>query len=1125
MSINPQLTRDPGANSPAMNTRNDIQSKDYERDGSPDKGNVAANQERPGHSRTTSENEGGALDSLLDDYSYGASQPNTPGILAPAEFTKREPDEQQEQQEKNHDNTTMIHSPEPIHSSHVTNIQRIDPNPQRLSQATMSSQSPSTTHPEPPPPPPPKDDPASFAASVLKAFDSPEKSKPSAPPTNTIPTTDPPTNITKPTPPSPPKSPGTSSSSQDTYASSNYWAQMRANLKTKRSASQEHSRPTSHKTDSTTDLPATTTASKSNRSSNESVRSNPGPKPGIVAANDGRSGSFTNYTPPPKFSDQNRRPSSPFGRAAGGTRPTIDTSGGRTVSLTSAAVAGGGVGGEWGQRRGSASDVRQQQPVIDIRPPTGNRSASNSPVMGSMPFSANGAAGPRLGSRGRSREEDVYTGDLPVFAPRDGLPVGLRNARPQSPSRGPPRPQSPSRGPPRPQSPSRGPPRPQSPSRGPPRPQSPSRGPARPQSPSRGPARPQSPSRGPPRPQSPSRGPPPGRNIPVTQVERERRTPSPLKDIPEEMREMAEEDKETRLPPVNRTPSPLRNGTVGETAETVNPEVPPKDIPVPPKDVAPVLVAASVPVQPQIGKKDTLPVVPPVTIPTQPEVETPRSPSPDAEWRDDQEDQQLESAPQGAKRITVFLQEHGKRKESQGLPPLPTEPVPPLPTLPPLPMQAPPPVPREPSPPPISTEPAQPVESPPQSVEVPTPTAPTHPPPAIPTTHDDPVERLKKHFEEPEPPSPLIPPPRAPVLESRGGMTPSASDSSIEFHTAANPVVPPPIAATHRSFPSSSSIQHSIQHSRSASAGTPLTHSREPSRDSPIHMLPELDVSRPITWGPLTFEQAFQTHVKEDTDMPTFEDKKDRLEDVDEESDWEKVEEEEAQEEPSSPPPPPEEVSSPHPPDRAAPEIPDAHRISGLIDDNTADATAPPDSDPEPDPQQDGQKQDDEEQETADNLPDLPEHHTHRSPHPDDASNPASSDIEGDTHPSRYRDRDITSFIIHSRGLQSRDSEKPASRDSDHPTLPPLQTDPVPVPVSSTQRLTLEFLPPFMLGKDILDMTTVAQRVGAYQSRREQMVKTDTGLRAWLLQVNHYRPPSLPQRMFPLPRGRKWVDE
>ena len=593
------------------------------------------------------------------------------------------------------------------------------------------------------------------------------------------------------------------------------------------------------------------------------------------------------------------------------------------------------------------------------------------------------------------------------------------------------------------------------------------------------------------------------------------------------------EDKELNLPPVNRTPSPLRKAVVPakESTEPVHiaqPGVPPKDLPLPPKDIAPVIAAAlsQPPPPPQLEKKDVLPPVPAVAIPIQTEVERSRSPSPDAEWRDDQED---EGQPENEqpKRITVFLQEHGKRKESQGLPPLPTEPPPPLPSLPPLPTHAPPSVPREPTP-PIPAEHSEPVAAePPQPVEAPPPIPSTQLQPTIPINNDDPVERLKKHFEEPEPPSPLIPPPKAPILDSRSGMTPSASDSSIESHTATatNPVNPtpaatepiilPPVAATHRSIPSSSSIQHSIQHSRSASAVTPITHSREASTDSPIHQLPELDmdVSRPITWGPLTFEQALQTPGKEEMDPMPVKEEKERLDDVDEESDWEKVEEEDTREEPLPPsqeeaqeheteePPPPAEVAKQ--PDHEPPEIPDAHPMSAIADD-TAEATAPPDSDPE----------------DQDEVSSLPDHHTHKSPHPDDASNPASSDIEGDHPTSRYRDRDITSFIIQSRGLHSRDSEKPmsshsdkppVSRDSDRPVLAPLQTNPVPVQESST-RMTMDFLPPFMLGKDIPDMSSVAQRVGAYQSRREQMVNTDTGLRGWLLQWSQSRPSSLPQR-------------
>jgi hypothetical protein len=99
--------------------------------------------------------------------------------------------------------------------------------------------------------------------------------------------------------------------------------------------------------------------------------------------------------------------------------------------------------------------------------------------------------------------------------------------------------------------------------------------------------------------------------------------------------------------------------------------------------------------------------------------------------------------------------------------------------------------------------------------------------------------------------------------------------------------------------------------------------------------------------------------------------------------------------------------------------------------------------------------------------------------------------------------------------MSSHSDKPPMSRDSDRPVLAPLQTNPVPAQ-ESTSRMTMDFLPPFMLGKDIPDMSSVAQRVGAYQTRREQMVKTDTGLRGWLLQWSQSRPSSLPQRTQPL---------
>src|SRR5438046_6673330 len=52
-----------------------------------------------------------------------------------------------------------------------------------------------------------------------------------------------------------------------------------------------------------------------------------------------------------------------------------------------------------------------------------------------------------------------------------------------------------------------------------------------------------------------------------------------------------------------------------------------------------------------------------------------------------------------------------------------------------------------------------------------------------------------------------------------------------------------------------------------------------------------------------------------------------------------------------------------------------------------------------------------------------------------------------------------------------------------------------------------------MLSKDIPEMSTLAQRVGAYQSRRDQMIRADTGLRGWLVKVQHSIPATVAQRI------------
>src|SRR5271170_419846 len=108
------------------------------------------------------------------------------------------------------------------------------------------------------------------------------------------------------------------------------------------------------------------------------------------------------HTPPPKLPDQ-RRLSTPFGRAVEATSPTIGKSvAGKLISWTNADVAAD---------RRRVSDVRQHGP-----PQTRNQSAWNSRVMGSMSISANGGAA-RWSPRPRwSREQDVFDGgEVPVL--------------------------------------------------------------------------------------------------------------------------------------------------------------------------------------------------------------------------------------------------------------------------------------------------------------------------------------------------------------------------------------------------------------------------------------------------------------------------------------------------------------------------------------------------------------------------------------------------------------------------------------------------------------------------------------------------------------------------------------
>jgi hypothetical protein len=115
----------------------------------------------------------------------------------------------------------------------------------------------------------------------------------------------------------------------------------------------------------------------------------------------------------------------------------------------------------------------------------------------------------------------------------------------------------------------------------------------------------------------------------------------------------------------------------------------------------------------------------------------------------------------------------------------------------------------------------------------------------------------------------------------------------------------------------------------------------------------------------------------------------------------------------------------------------------------------------------------------------------------------AMSDAESMFARSKYVDRDITSFIASEHVVIGNHSRPSTPKFGNLPTLqiPSVPEEPhFPVSMLSTERL-----PDFMSGADIPEMSTVAQRIGAYQSRREQMVKADTGLREWLIYVQTIR--------------------
>ena len=1056
---------------------------------------------------TASDASGGALDDLLDGYGY-ESPPKTPIELRapenslPDELVKATAEEDHstrpraEEVEKDTSNPGVIEQvditslpPKEISKPADSQSSAADP-PTHLEMSNpVETQSPTAK-----PPSPPMDDSRSFLTDVLKAFDTKESTSstlsPSIPPGSTaIPARDSKHDST-------PKSPHVASptTGSSSYASSNYWAQMRANLKTKHSVSttQDMSRTASHKTDD----------SSVARSSDESSRPT---KPNFPpVSSDGRSGSFTSYTPIPKFPESRpRRPSSPglglpgvrYGRPA---RPTIDTSG-RTMSLTDA------------PRRDLASDMNR--PFFDVR-----GSNPSSLVMGNSPFAPAGSSGsgPRPSSRQRNREDEIARGNLPVFAPRDVLHADMRS---RSMERGPgPRPQSPAR----PQSPLRGAsptPLSQNVRVASPTPRSPN--PVGVASPTPPPARPQSPARG-------TRGVSPARNIiPLGPDTKSRsssslkegpvqdpkeslvpqhlvRTPSPLHGIPEE-----KETQKKGLPPARtlspQKPAPIQKDT--PVAITL-PAVPPKDSFSPARSITQNVPFQNVPPDPK--EKIGLPSITPIVMPAaESPVDRNESPSPDPEWREEEEEQ---LSPVD-KRTTIFLQEASRKKDS--LPPLPTELPPPVPQL--------------------------------ERV----------------VASEEPVTVEQKVT------NPLIPQPSTPVLESR--FPRNGTDSSREQSgkakgstgvrgstesTASRPVSitypdtkhdssplsptahpspkqpqresplpshsPPetptkkPSRPTHKKNASSvfstfswrsratSSPRASGEHRRTPSAN-PSTPSDGNVHSSPVVQLPELDVSRPITWGPLAFAAVSSSPGKGE-DVP-------EVPSLPSQRDWENVEV----------PQIPKNVLSL---DLGGPRLDEPLNInpvkvaeeslvrspesssrsrSKAIQEKDVEATAPPASELDDVPARDldkGKSPQIEEEDTILNTETMScDNHT---------------GTESTFIRSKYLDRDITSFITSESANNGHNSNRNSSRPltPKFANLPTLQIPPVPEE-SIIPPLTPEMMPDYMSGRDIPEMSTVAQRIGAYQSRREQMIKADTGLRTWLLHVQTIRKPDLPQRISP----------
>ena len=440
--------------------------------------------------------------------------------------------------------------------------------------------------------------------------------------------------------------------------------------------------------------------------------------------------------------------------------------------------------------------------------------------------------------------------------------------------------------------------------------------------------------------------------------------------------------------------------------------------------------------------------------------------------------------------------------------------------------------------PPLPIEPAPPLPQSFAKEEGPPPSLPTQPAPPLPQSSDpeDPVDSMIKQLESLS--SPSISSPAPPVPENRpiGSEIDSSIKPSHQLETEP--------AAKHVAFAPERPRTPIVE---PAPAPSTLSDGVESSQGRQLQ-LPELDALRPITWGPLTFE-SFKDNEKSNADKSDEVVEVDKSEDDEEESDWEKIDEDEAREETpavmTSQETPHEDLENRQAGDPAVQghtedrdiitEVTGSQQSSDPVNDsmetrNVEQSMEPQQTVPavretpsEIDEVADTQDVSEDLIEATAPLESVSDHDSIRRldkgkgkavytdeniPNSEAMSSDGHTDPES-TFRSKYIDRDITSFISSEHVNMSHSDERPET-----PTdvVPPLQMRTVPEE-PSMEPFSFDYLPAFMSGKDIPEMSSTAQRAGAYQSRREQMIRADTGLRGWLLQVQNSIPTSLPQRI------------